>query len=158
MTSFPTLPPCVCHGHCDVHDTVNYHVLYELTEKQTLKRGCSCPISDPSRFVSESPRRLSFLRWTDPHNLCDREGKQSESTNRCHTGNNRVLVVGMDMTTVHPIIKFLQWEGETGTSAMRSLAMRWRGGGRSIWEFQLTVSIFPVHVCQVSWMFCMPVS
>lgn len=55
--------------------------------------------------------------------------KQSKSTNRCHTGNNRVLVVVMDMTTVHPIIKFLQWEGETGISAMRSLAMRWQGAG-----------------------------
>jgi hypothetical protein len=91
----------------------------------TLKWACSFPISDLSRFVSE-PSKAPFLWWTAPTISVTGRVKQAEDNNRCHTSNNVVLVVVMDITTAHPIIKYLQWEGETGTSAMRSLPMGWR--------------------------------
>lgn len=103
---------------------VNYHVLYELTEKLTLKWDCSH--FRPKKVHLREPSKALLLWWTTPTVSVTGRVKQAEHNNRCHISNNRVLVVVMDITTAHPIIR----EGETGTSATRNSAMV--GGGAFI--------------------------
>lgn len=46
---------------------VNYQVLYELPERQSLEWGCPYPISDPSMCVSKCPPRPLLCDGLPPH-------------------------------------------------------------------------------------------
>lgn len=65
----------------------------------------TAPISDPRRFISESPPRPFYCDGLPPQSLWQGGLNQAEHNNRCHISHNIVLVVVMDITTAHPIIK-----------------------------------------------------
>lgn len=115
MTSFPTLPPCVCHGLCDVYYTGK--------------------LSGMGLFPFQTQAGLSPRTLQGPFTMVDcptisvtGRVKQVEYNNRSHNSSYIVLVGVMDITTAHPIIKCLPWEGETGTPATRNSA---KVGGRA---------------------------
>lgn len=102
---------------------VNYHILHEPTEKLTLEWGNF----RPKQVYLREPSKALLPWWTAPTISVTGRVEQAEHNNRCHISSNIVLVGVMDITTAHPIIKCLPWEGETGTSATRNSAMM--GGG-----------------------------